>query len=410
MAAPVGPTGLTCEAINSWFQRESGRIGPDIYRFGLTKSPWTRLTPQGAFPNHMGRVITQSIATRNIPAEVADWEDIGISNGSNVNGCIPPSELLGYSVDQRTYNLQHVAVNSIPFCLEDLRTSAMPAQDMAMFMRGFKDWVTYKWIRRYQDEYFRLAQHKIIVNAELDEDAADWPSAQPTSQLTLGVLRNAADFLYQENAGDDGDAVSADGRPLFTVIISRQQLENLIKLNEDLRQDFRWSDRVNELLGPTGFRPGFQYGDFVFLTDPFPPRYNDDGLGGFVRVEPYIQTSATIGTKAIVNPAYRSAKYEATFIHHPMVYKSLVPTPTINVGSGVRYNAQNYRGDITWINEYDATCNIDKNTGFFRAKMANASQPLYVEWGYVFLHLRCALDNDLVACSPGTGYPYGGLG
>lgn len=410
MPAPVGPTGLTCATINDWFQRETGRIGPDIYRLGLTKSPWTRLMPQGVFPNNMGRVITQSIATRNIPAQTVDWEDIGLSNGSTVNGCIPPSELLAYSVVQKQYNLQHVAINSIPFCLEDLRTSAMPAQDMTMFLRGFRDYVNYKWIRRFQDEYFRLSEHKVIVNAEMDEDSADWPSVQPTSQLTLGVLSNAADFLYQENAGDEGDAVGPDGRPLNTVIISRTQLDNLIKLNEEVRQDFRWSDRVNDLLGPTGFKPGFAYRDFLFVTDPFPPRYNDDGEGGFVRIEPYIQTSATLGTQGIINPAYRSAKYEATFIFHPMVMKSLNPTPTISVGNGVRYDAQNYRGDVTWINEYDPTCNIDKNTGFFRAKLAAASQPIHTQWGYAFLHLRCSVANDLAGCVPGTGYPYGGLG
>lgn len=413
MAAPIGPSGLTCQTINDWFERETGRIGPDIYRLGLYKSPWTQLMPQGSFPSHMGATVKNAIATRNIPAETVDWTPVGTSNGSSINSCAPPSEVLGFSVVHKEYSLDQMAINSIPFCLNDLRTSLRPAQDMGMFLKQFKDWVNYRWIRRFQDEYFRLADHKVIVNPELDEDSTDWPSVQPTSQLTLGVLKNASEFLYQENAGDPnngGDAVAADGRPLFTVVLSRTQLDNIIKLNDEIRQDFRWSDRVNELLGPTGFKPGFVYGDFIFMTDPFPPRFNDDGNGGFVRVEPYITAAATLGTQAIVNPAYRSAKYEATYVFHPRVMKNLAPEPSVSVGNGVKYGPQNYRGDITWINKYDPTCNIDEDTGFFRARLMTASEPIYTQWGYVFLHLRCSVANDLAGCVPGTGYPYGGLG
>jgi hypothetical protein len=41
----------------------------------------------------------------------------------------------------------------------------------------------------------------------------------------------------------------------------------------------------------------------------------------------------------------------------------LVPNPNLKVGK-LTYDAQNYRGDFKWINEYDKNCNPDKNSGY----------------------------------------------
>jgi hypothetical protein len=229
----------------------------------------------------------------------------------------------------------------------------------------------------------------------------------PTSVLTTGVLRQIYDSLYTSNAGDDGDAVTDDGSPVFNVFSERGTIEQLIKINQDIRQDIRWSDRVNDLLGPNGsmLLPKKSYAGYVFHSRPFPKRFNDGAGGTLVEVAPYITTSATKGTKAIVNPAYKNAKYTSTVIFHPKAMEWLVPNPNLKVGK-LTYDAQNYRGDFRWINEYDKNCNPDKNSGYWRAKMACAVKQNVPEWGYYIVHLRCSLANDLVACASGSGYGY----
>jgi hypothetical protein len=401
------PSGITCEAINDNFQRESGRIALGTYRLGLYKDPYLRFVSQSAFPDNMGKTITNTIAQRTV-ATGAGWEEIGVTGEDGQDSsCIPPVKKVGYAFDQNTFSLRHQAIESDWICLEDVRTSAFPIDDVNNYIKILADNVNVEWIKRYDDDYLAFST-KMVVEAGLETSTgADFPSVAPTSVLTPGVLRQIHDNLYQENAGDDGDAVTDDGAPVFNVFAERSTIENLIKLQEDVRQDIRWSDRVNDLLGANGssLLPKKAYGGFVFHSRPFPKRFNDDGAGGFVEVEPYVATGAVKGTKYIINPAYKAAKYTSTVIFHPKAMEWLVPSPNLKVGKLV-YDAQNYRGDFRWVNEYDKTCNPDKNSGYWRAKMACAVKQIVPTWGYYILHLRCNLANDLIACPDGSGYGY----
>lgn len=401
------PASLTCEAINDNFQRETGRIALGTHRLGLYKDPYLRFVSQSAFPDNMGAVITNTIAQRT-KATGSGWEDVGISTVSGQdNACLPPVKKVGYAFDQKTFKLRHQAIESDWICLEDVRTSAFPVDDVNNYIKILADNVNVEWIERYDNDYFEVAEHKMVVAPGLPEDDVAFPSTAPTSVLTPGVLRSIYDNLYQDNAGDDGDAVTDDGSPVFNVFAERATIENLIKLQEDVRQDIRWSDRVNDLLGANGssLLPRKSYGGFVFHSRPFPKRFNDNGSGGYTEVPAYVASGATKGTKYVINPAYKTAKYTSTVVFHPKAMEWLVPNPNVKVGKLV-YDAQNYRGDFKWINEYDKTCNPDKNSGYWRAKMACAVKQVFPQFAYYILHLRCNLANDLVACPAGSGYGY----
>ena len=407
----------TCEAINDNFVRESGRVALGTYRLGLYKDPYLRFVSQSAFPDNMGKTITNIIAQRTI-ATGTGWEDIGVTGESGQdNACLAPVKTVGYAFDTKTFTLRQQAVESNFICLEDVRTSAFPIDDVNNYIKILADNVNVEWIKRYDDDYLANST-KLSVEPGIDTSgtvtfnsgtglATIAGTPAPTSVLTPGVLRQIHDNLYQENAGDDGDAVTDDGAPVFNVFAERATIENLIKLQEDVRQDIRWSDRVNDLLGANGssLLPKKAYGGFVFHSRPFPKRFNDNGSGGFVEVAPYITTSAVKGTKAIINPAYKAAKYSSTVIFHPKAMEWLVPNPNVKVGK-LTYDAQNYRGDFKWINEYDRNCNPDKNSGYWRAKMACAVKQIVPTWGYYILHLRCNLAADLVACPTNSGYGY----
>jgi len=404
------PTGITCETINDNFVRESGRVALGTHRLGLYKDPYLRFAQQSAFPDHMGKTITNIIAQRTL-ATGSGWEDVGVTGESGQDdSCLPPVKKVGYAFDSKTFSLRHQAIESDWICLEDVRTSAFPIEDVNNYIKILADNVNVEWIKRYDDDYLAFAT-KVSVEPGLAESTSTSGFTNalpaPTSVLTVGVLREIYDRLYQNNAGDDGDAVTDDGSPVFNVFAERATIENLIKLNEDVRQDIRWSDRVNDLLGANGssLLPRKSYGGYVFHSRPFPKRFNDDGSGGYTEVVPYVATGATKGTKYIINPAYRSAKYTSTVIFHPKAMEWLVPNPNLKVGKLV-YDAQNYRGDFRWVNEYDKTCNPDKNSGYWRAKMACAVKQIHPSWGFYILHLRCNLAGDLIACPDGSGYGY----
>jgi hypothetical protein len=399
MPAPIA---TDCEVINDNFSRETGRLTLPIARLGLYNDPYHRLVTKSAWPDFMGTIITNSVSQRTIPTG-SGWVNVGASTQDSEgdqtnNACLPPVKRVGYAVDRFQAQLRHQALESEPICLEDIRTSAFPGDEIQNYVKNLGENVVREWTKRYDDDYFAAAEHKVVVAPGLPEGTSAFPGTEPTSPMTLGVLRQAYDHLYMDNAGDDGDAIADDGSPVFNVLASRSTIENIIKLNEDVRQDIRWSSRVNELLGPNGLTPPkFSYGGFVFHARPFTKRFNDNGSGGFVEVPEYITDPASKGTKAILNPAYLTAKYDSTAIFHPKAVEWLVPNPNLKVGNVV-YGPQNYTGDYKWINEYDRVCNPDKNVGYWRAKMSCASKIQFPQWGYYFLHLRCDLANDLIAC------------
>ena len=410
------PVATSCESISDNFQRETGRIALGTYRLGLYKDPYLRFVTQSAFPDHMGAIITNTVAQRTV-ATGTGWEDVGVTGVSGeTDSCLPPVKTVGYAFDQKTFKLRHQAIESNWICLEDVRTSAFPIDDVNNYIKILADNVNKEWIERYDNDYLENAT-KISVEPGLDSVASGVTFSNglatvagmsaPTSVLTMGVLRQIYDNLYQDNAGDDGDAVTDDGSPVFNVFAERATIENLIKLNQDIRQDIRWSDRVNDLLGANGssLLPNKSYGGYVFHSRPFPKRFNDGAGGSFVEVAPYVSTTATKGTKYVINPAYKTAKYTSTVIFHPKAMEWLVPNPNLRVGK-LTYDAQNYRGDFRWINEYDKNCNPDKNSGYWRAKMACAVKQNIPTWGHYIIHLRCNLANDLVACASGSGYGY----
>jgi len=409
---------VTCETLNDNFQRETGRIALGTYRLGLYKDPYLRFVTQSAFPDNMGTVIKNTISQRTI-ATGTGWTDVGVNDGTQADSCLPPIKTVGYAFDQKQFNLRHQAIESNWICLEDVRTSAFPIDDVNNYIKILADNVNKEWVERYDSDYLANST-KMSVEPGLDSVASGVTfnsttglatisgMSAPTSILTAGVLRQIYDNLYQDNAGDDGDAVTDDGSPVFNVFAERATLENLIKLNNDVRQDIRWSDRVSDLLGSNGssLLPKQSYAGFVYHSRPFPKRFNDGAGGTFVEVPPYVSTTgAAKGTKYIINPAYKAAKYTSTVIFHPKAMEWLVPSPNIKVGNLV-YDAQNYRGDFRWVNEYHKTCNPDKNSGYWRAKMACAVKQIFPQWGYYIIHLRCNLANDLVACPSGSGYGY----
>jgi hypothetical protein len=391
----------TCATLNDHFNRETGRLGLKTYQVGLHQDPVLALAQQDEWPAGMGTTIKTAVFQRTKPASAAAWAAVTTS-GAESNACIPNREVLPRATDQFESTLYQVSVESDWLCFLDLLSATFPDQELDHYQRLFSDHVNLKWSQYFTEQYFAAAQHKVSVAAGLPEDTTDYPSTAPTSNLTMGVLKRARARLLRDGAGHNGYAMDSNNRPVFTLVASPETIDSLVKNNEDIRQDYRWSDRVSELLGPIGAFSA--YGGFTFLERSFPRRFNDDGAGGYTEVPVYSTEAATIGTKAEVSAAYHNAKYEESMIWVDNVVKFLNPNPNVKIASGVSYNAQNYRGDMKWFNETDYHCNPYGDQGKWMARLITAPQPVMGRWGYTFLHLRCDAEVGLLECPAGSGY------
>lgn len=392
-----------CTAISQRFAVESGRIGYDAYTRGREKDPiWNGLVVQKQWDDQMGYTISNTVYQRSGLTAPPTWGDVVQSDGANINGCYPPLTVISNATTLQQYNRQWTALESNPLCLMDILASNEPRRAIAGFVSNLKDNAVYVRKERMRSEYERLATHKIVIAPGLPEDSAAFPLVQPTSPVTAGVLRGIYRRLQRESDGTDSIAKDSRGGENFLFTSSGETIENIIKADPDIRRDFRWSSRVDELLGSWSAAK-ISYGGFVMCEESFPPRFNWNGAD-FVRVPEYTPQSTTIGNKLEINPAWNNAQFEMSYVFHPNVFINRVQATKTDFGNGVTYGPQNYSFDFMWINEYDRNCNPDKNIGYFRARGVYASEPVMQQFGYALLGLRCNVALDLVPCASNSGY------
>jgi len=374
---------------------ESGRIGPDIYRRTLNMSPWLKLIKQEEFPEEMGQIISVLTYERSLPAYPLGWQNVGISTGTAGGTCLPPTTEVDYAQTLLQYQLQHMALQSPPLCVNDLRVAFKRKEQLTNMMYVLTENSAYAWINRYRDEYTRIAGHQVIAAAGFPDGAGGgFPTTVPTATLTQGILRK----FYMKLNRDGGSLNPLDrenGRPVYGLITDAETSENLIKQNINIREDYRFSSRSNELLAPLGVERS--YGGFFHIVDDLPARW-DFSAGNWVRRYPYVNSPATQGNKANIDPVYENAQYTDSVIFHNDVMISLVPSPITSPGGNTRFDPVSYRGEFKWLNIPHQTDNPDGTIGFFRAIFMQGTKPVIPAFAYVIRHLRCDTFLDMSAC------------
>ena len=418
---------------------ESSRIGDDIYRKTVDTSPWLKLVKQDAWPDEMGESVSVLVYERSLPytdagAPKVSWNSVSqngaaygssdfaagtntlnnTGNDSASAGSFPASGgTIDFGQTLRTYGLSHAALESPNISLNDLRFPMKRKEQLANIMQILTESTTEVWIQRYRDQYISIAQNKLTATTDTTTTSgfdysitgvgrnttgatasgsggflATTAATSAGTQLTQTILDRVYMDLLRNGAGANAyDRMN--GAPVFLAIMSPETSDSLIRANADIRQDFRWSDRVSELLAPLGVQRSYR--NFHHLVDAFAPRYSWSG-GAFTRVYPFVKVANDLGNarqgfKYELNTSYLNAAWEDTIIFVPDVFTSLVPKP-LSIGNGMEFNAQNYRGEFTWRNILDREKNPDGTVGYFRAVFSNGGKPIFPHQGYVIRHLR----------------------
>lgn len=391
----------SCTAIEQQLVSLEGMIGPDIHRRTLDTDAWLKLVKQEPWPDEMGDELSVMVYERSLPANPMTWTNIGQSpmhggaGGDPGGTCLPDTQIIPFAQTLRQYNLQHAALESPRLCINDLRVAFKRKEQLANMMQVLTENTSYAWVERYRDEYVRIATHKIIAAAGLPEGSSSFPLTQPTSQLTQGILRN----IYMKLIRDGGNSVPLsreNGRPVFGLMTDSVTSDNLIKLNEAIRTDYRYSTKVNELLAPLGIERS--YNGFYHLINDFGPRY-DFVSGAWLRRYPYEGVAASFGDGLEISDEYENAEFMDSIIWVEDVYHSVIPAPITSPGGNTKFDAVSYRGDFKWKNIEHEVCNPDKNIGYFRGVFSNGSKPIAPYHGYVVRHRRCEDSLDLLECS-----------
>jgi len=374
----------------------AGVLSSTINRKSLNTSPWLKLVKKDRFPDEMSDVISVLVFERQLPTTTQQWNDVVDSTGTGPGSCVPAAQLVELGSTTRTYNLQQSALESPPLCVWDLRFAVKRSEQLANMEGVLTENSAWAWIERYRSEYVRVCGHKRVTNLTFqDGGSSAHPNQAPTSLLKQGHLDTVYMQMIRDGAGLN-PLGRDNGMPQFGVIISPEASESVKRENANIREDFRNSNRVNELLAPLGV--DFPYKGFYHFQDPFCRRFSGQDWAND-EVPPYIAEAATKGNRYIVNPAYETALYEEAIVFHQDVMTSMVPAPITAPGGKTQFEPQKYMGDWKWLNIQDAVTNPDKTIGYFRGLFSNGTKEVRPEWGTSIIHVRCGTPLALQTCA-----------
>ena len=179
--------------------RESGRIGPDIYRKTVDTSPWLKLTKQDSWPDEMGDTVSLMVYERSLPYDTngalkTNWTNlasnpiVGTANDGDAtdsgNAIAPLGGTVEFGQTLRTYNLQHTSLNSPDVSLNDPRFPLKRKEQLSNIMQILTESTREVWIERYRDEYIRIAENKLTATSANAQSAGSG-----TIDYTFGVAR-----------------------------------------------------------------------------------------------------------------------------------------------------------------------------------------------------------------------------
>lgn len=392
---------MSCDAVNAYLARESGRLTGDIARRGRISSPWFTMLEKDFFPDEMGFEISRVIYQRTIPSG-GSWAPVAASVADGTpnpsTACNPTAALLQSRQRLKTAALAQFVMDSDPICITDARTGYRFKDQVREIKNNFEKNVIDLWEDRNRDQYVEALPdaNKLVFTggALVGGTGGDFITTAPDSQIHQDALDYVRWKMIHDGAGEEGAYGQIDGTPVFTVFMSSEQQRALIKGNPDIRNDYRWAD-PKALLKPFGVKR--VYGGFYHLIDDKAPRWNlvEGTPDTWVRVPFY---SEDTDGSAIVNPAYESALYEDIIVYHPKVVRQLMQKPLASIGGGTTFRAWGFAGEVQWVNEYDKECNKYRDTGFWSARLRAAYEPLIPEYGYAIRVLRCPGALGTTAC------------
>lgn len=387
--------------IDQYLAVESGRLTYDIYQRTLFSSPWLSLPKKTAWLQEMGETMSNMMFERPYVATENAWTAVSFNDGTG-NSCIPTADTVEFHNTLREMQLYHKAVYSPRFCVNDLLFTGARQKQMESVIKALNEQVRYYWIKWNRDNW-TLWSNKIVAEPGLasggGEGSASFAAVEPTSQLTNGLLEYFYETLIVEQGMPHALSIQ-NGRPIFGLITDQVTSRRLTRDDDAIREDYRQSSERDMLLKPLGI--SHTYNGFIHMIDDMPPRYTYAG-GVFTQVEPYIlDNSDPSNPKLAVNPAWRSAPYQDSYIYVRGAIQFRVPSSVTGV-SKAKFNPQNYMGDFRWLNiknddESSDAYNPDGTIGRFRGVLMSASEGIAPHLMFTIRHMVCPSDLGMTGC------------
>src|SRR6266404_6599537 len=244
-----------CAAVTNALLIESGRLGPGIFSRAARRRPIIRLMSKtrGAWMNGMGLSIGAVTFERSLPDTYGGvWSNVALSNGDDVNACLPPTDTAGFGSTVRNYAPKHMAINTDHFCIRDIQFDFEYAEMLGKITAAFADISQWVWASHYTQQTVMLGQHHLTLDKTHGEqdDNAVWAddgvihyntSNPPTARPSQGLMNDIYMSLYREGADLASGLDESTNEAVFTAITSAETLRSILKSDPTLATDNRYA-------------------------------------------------------------------------------------------------------------------------------------------------------------------------
>lgn len=331
------------------------------------------------------------------PNYTGEWQRINSQECGNA--CEPPKTTVGFGTTRDSVFMSQKDLVSQPWCLQQLRGIPHVGEQIMEIYKVLRE-IPQTFIGDFLRTRF-TSFHDTLQIVDSDFGTFSITSANTSANLTtinLGSTDNlpqselTLDLLsyYSQQAGMNGyDKMSGLPAGMRNLVTHSRCYQKLVGTNPALRGQLYTPEMKN--LSPL-YTPGkgINAEPFGFLAPTFDEkqlRFEHVGSGLLQRVFPYRNTSATIGGKPEINPAWFNARYAISYILHPEAATLYTPSPkkihemipSLNTSMFGQWQFVNNQGIIRLYNPDGTYCDKDNAEQF---------------WFYWLCHLEAGFRYD----------------
>lgn len=342
-----------------------------------------------------------------------NWQQI--NSGECEDACNPPTVSVTYGTLRQSHYMEQMRLNSGLFCLTQLRYNTSPAEQIGRIMTGLKklpELYTTDYLQVHAFDFAPLVQicspgfpnftpvRGTNVTGQLTTIDLGSSANLPTSQLTFKYMR-----YWTQSLGLEGYSQAGSGLPdgMYNLITDPDTWFNMTNGAPEQRdlmalQDVADASQLYKLSSGGVQKP---WGNIAPTLNKTPIRFQlvPGGSGGVLnRVQPYYNVPATTGIMRVRNPAYLQARYQLSFIWHPMAIKLFTPdfkkmsdkVPTVNSAMFANWTLINNQGALLYTMPDGTQCtkdNVDQVWFYWRAAMELGFYYQYPNLMMPILHL-----------------------
>lgn len=311
--------------------------------------------------------------------------------------CDVPRVAVSWGTQRSSYYMEGIDLYSQLLCLDQLRYSTKPDEQMAAIYKGLKtipenytsDFLQVHAVDMNAEFGMQIASQSLLdagtnvfypditpdvmnIQGQLTEINLGGSQYLPTSALTFPYLDYLTSTLMLRgyNKADSGLPMG-----MYNLLTDPRTWARLTNGNPSMKDMMAFTNpQQASPLYKIGQGTVAPFGNYAATLNPLPIRFQHVGNGVLNRVYPFINQAADTGLKPVVNPAWIKARYQISYIWHPKAIKMWTPdfgrinemVPSVNSALYGKWDFKN--GDVlVYVQPDGTTCTInnDKNNKFY---------------------------------------------